>query len=67
VTPDFVARARAAGVGFTVWIINEAEHVRRLLEWGVDGIITDRPDIAVPAVHGWWAARSRQPTVRRRR
>jgi glycerophosphoryl diester phosphodiesterase len=67
VTPEFVARARAAGAGFTVWIINDAEHVRRLLEWGVDGIITDRPDIAVPTVHEWWAARSAELTWQRRK
>jgi glycerophosphoryl diester phosphodiesterase len=60
VTPQFVARARAAGVGFTVWTVNDAENIRRLLDWGVDGIITDRPDIAVPAVRAWWGERSRK-------
>jgi len=60
VTPEFVARARAAGVGFTVWTVNDAENIRRLLDWGVDGLITDRPDIAVPAVREWWARHSRK-------
>jgi len=26
--------------------VNEPEDMRRLLEWGVDGLITDRPDVA---------------------
>ena len=58
VTPEFVARARAAGVGFTVWTVNDAEHARRLLDWGVDGLITDRPDLTAPAVRAWWAERA---------
>ena len=27
--------------------------MRRLLDWGVQAIITDRPDIAVPLVAAW--------------
>ena len=32
--------------------------MQRLLEWGVDGLITDRPDIAVPLVCDWYASRT---------
>ena len=28
--------------------------MRRLLDWGVDGLITDRPDLAVPIVREWY-------------
>ena len=26
-----------------VWTVNEVEDMRRLIDWGVDGIITDYP------------------------
>jgi glycerophosphoryl diester phosphodiesterase len=55
VTPAFIDRAHAAGVSVTVWTVNHEEDMRRLLGWGVDGLITDRPDIAVPLVRAWRA------------
>ncbi len=30
-----------------VWVVDSAEDMRRLSAWGVDGVITDRPDVAV--------------------
>jgi len=36
-----------------VWIVDCADDIRRLLEWGVDAIITDRPDVAVKTVATW--------------
>ena len=56
VSEAFVRGARAAGAGFTVWIVNDPDDIRRLLGWGVNGIITDRPDVAVPTVHAWASA-----------
>ena len=53
VTPEFIARAHEAGVTVVVWTVNQADDMRRLLDWGVDGLITDRPDIAVPLVRAW--------------
>jgi glycerophosphoryl diester phosphodiesterase len=50
VTPRFVRAAHRAGVPVQVWIVDDADDIRRLLSWGVDGIITDRPDIAVRIV-----------------
>jgi glycerophosphoryl diester phosphodiesterase len=61
VTPRFVRAAHRAGVPVQVWIVDGADDMRRLLDWGVDGLITDRPDIAVKTVAEWIAARGRQP------
>lgn len=37
-------RSRALGLRVIPWNVNEAADMERLLDWGVDGIITDRPD-----------------------
>ena len=53
VSPRFVRLAHKAGLVVQVWTVDEPEDIRRLLEWGVDGIISDRPDIAVETVKNW--------------
>lgn len=45
VTPGFISALHARGVQVHVWTVNEREDMRRLLEWGIDGIVTDRPDV----------------------
>ena len=60
VSPRFVELAHKAGIAVQVWTVDEPEDIRRLLDWGVDGIITDRPDVAVGVVKDWV---SRQSTV----
>ncbi len=36
---------RRAGLRVTTWTVNESEEMRRVLRLGVDGIVTDRPDL----------------------
>jgi glycerophosphoryl diester phosphodiesterase len=48
VSPQFVADSRAAGLGVQVWTVDAEADADRLLGWGVDALITDRPDIIVP-------------------
>jgi glycerophosphoryl diester phosphodiesterase len=45
VTPRFIRRAHRAGLDVHVWTVDDAPTMRRLLAWGVDGIMTDRPDV----------------------
>lgn len=44
-TRDLVRKAHALDLKVIVWTINEPSDMQRLIEWGVDGIISDRPDI----------------------
>jgi glycerophosphoryl diester phosphodiesterase len=44
VTPRFLKAAHANGVRVDAWTINQADEMRRLLDLGVDVIMTDRPD-----------------------
>ncbi|HMP09698.1 glycerophosphodiester phosphodiesterase [Hydrogenophaga sp.] len=39
-----ISRAPAPGLKVIPWTVNEATDMERLLNWGVDGIITDYPD-----------------------
>jgi glycerophosphoryl diester phosphodiesterase len=49
-----VAEAHALGISVIVWTVNDAAQMERMIQLGVDGLITDRPDIAraVMARHG---------------
>jgi glycerophosphoryl diester phosphodiesterase len=47
VTPRFLRAVHRANLALQVWTVNEACDMRRLFDWGVDGIITDRPDVGV--------------------
>jgi glycerophosphoryl diester phosphodiesterase len=53
VSPRFIRAAHKAGLGVQVWTVDTEDDARRLLDWGVDGLITDRPDIVVPIVRAW--------------
>jgi glycerophosphoryl diester phosphodiesterase len=48
VSPRFVEMAHRAGLGVQVWTVDGEDEARRLLGWGVDALITDRPDVIVP-------------------
>ena len=50
VSRRFVEYAHDAGLGVQVWTVDTAAAASRLLEWGVDALITDRPDVIVPVV-----------------
>jgi glycerophosphoryl diester phosphodiesterase len=45
VTKTEVEACRAAGLQIVVWVVNEPAQMRHFINLGVDGIITDRPDL----------------------
>lgn len=51
VSPRFVREAHRVGLGVQVWTVDDPHAGERLLDWGVDALITDRPDLMVPLVH----------------
>jgi glycerophosphoryl diester phosphodiesterase len=53
VSPRFVELAHRAGLVVQVWTVDDPDDIRRLLNWGVDGIISDRPDVAAKVVREW--------------
>jgi len=59
-----VARAHALGVRIIVWTVNDPAQMHRLLDLGMDGIITDRPDLLreVLVARDQWVAPSPAPS-----
>ena len=43
-TADEIKALHAKGILITFWTVNREEEMRRLLDMGVDCILTDRPD-----------------------
>jgi glycerophosphoryl diester phosphodiesterase len=44
---EVAAAARAAGLGVAAWTVNEERDIRRVIDLGVDVVITDRPDLGL--------------------
>jgi len=53
VTPAMVKAAHKRGIRVIPWTVNEVSDMQRMLEMGVDGLITDYPDraLALPEMH----------------
>jgi glycerophosphoryl diester phosphodiesterase len=53
VSPRFVRQVHREGQVLQVWVVDAPEQARKLLDWGVDGLITDRPDVLVGLRDDW--------------
>ena len=52
VTAGLVRLARGLGLQVNTWTVNEVAEMRRLIDLGVDAIITDRPDLLRAVLEG---------------
>ena len=46
-TERFIREAHAKNIAVEPWTVDDPELMKQYIEWGVDGIITDRPDLMV--------------------
>lgn len=53
VNQEMVVKHHAAGNRVNVWTVNEESVMMKLLSMGVDGLITDKPDIAKKVIGLW--------------
>jgi glycerophosphoryl diester phosphodiesterase len=44
-TQRFIREAHAKGISVEPWTVNDPDLMKLYISWGVDGIITDRPDL----------------------
>ncbi|MBT2475887.1 glycerophosphodiester phosphodiesterase [Microbacterium sp. ISL-103] len=51
-TPALIRAAHAHGVEVHVWTVNDPDDMRRLIASGVDGVVSDRADLALAALAG---------------
>ena len=49
-TEASLAEAHDLGLLVIPWTVNRPDDMRRLIGWGIDGLITDRPDLARAAL-----------------
>ena len=49
-TEEFIEKAHKKNIKIHVWTVNKREDMARLIKMGVDGIITDYPDILNEAI-----------------
>jgi glycerophosphoryl diester phosphodiesterase len=47
VTERFIRESHAKNIRVEPWTVNDPKLMKKYIEWGVDGIITDRPDLLI--------------------
>lgn len=59
----FVASSRTAGIPVQAWIVDMPRDMQALIGWGVSGLISDRPDLAVECARAARSPYTAQPTL----
>ena len=52
-TQRFIREAHSKNLHVEPWTVNDPELMKQYIEWGVDGIITDRPDLLIEVLGKW--------------
>lgn len=47
ITPEYLAFSHSKGIAVLTWVVNDPNDMRKLIELGVDGVYTSRPDVMV--------------------
>ena len=50
ISREFVAACKKKEIDVNVWTVNDEDRMGELIDFGVDGIITDFPDVALEVV-----------------
>lgn len=66
VSRRFLRATARARLPVDVWTVNDPADMRRLLEWGVQALITDRPDLGIAVVREFAARKRRVSPFRER-
>ena len=57
VNPEFVKECHRHGIKVVPWTVNDAKKIEELLNYGVDGIISDYPDLLLKVYKKWRAGK----------
>jgi glycerophosphoryl diester phosphodiesterase len=63
VSPRFIRHAHAAGLEVQIWTVDSEADMERLLGWGADALISNRPDLAATVRDSLVGAGGRSPTT----
>ncbi|MEG1478539.1 MAG: glycerophosphodiester phosphodiesterase family protein, partial [Clostridiales bacterium] len=52
ITPEMVKNVHAEGKDLYAWTVNNEENMRKIIDLGVDSIVTDNPVVAREMIYG---------------
>ncbi|MBI2433851.1 MAG: glycerophosphodiester phosphodiesterase, partial [Candidatus Hydrogenedentes bacterium] len=52
ITPELIESAHRKGRSVAAWTVDDPVEMQRLAGWGIDAIITNKPDVALETLRG---------------